>query len=481
MQLTSTVASEVFGNIRGSEFNGDATWVATMRALLGERISEDSSVRFRYLRRQSSVYDLSDCEDIYLRQTGGLERNHIVLLSHESSADANEEALKKYDEIMPTHGFVSQADLREYLYRRKISGRVFVNETDRITLIVTAGVMNFPTYHLLQALMVRYLPWFFKDDNKPTEQDKELIRALTSNYSADYEAAIEKAALKFDFRSHQIRTIIGGFERNTLQVRRNALQRDCENLKYEYERAMANYNEFLRQYLEKELMMTGIEAKIASGDTSKELVDFFIANKCLVPIEITNRGFSFVVNTYLTNFDPTAMKKIGENRYSYLYENNPVESFATFEDRKLLLDNLFCRNAKMKLRMCAYFNIEDNGIHTSTGYPFPSESNTYMPNPHLHRHACFGNNLPHINGRLREHDYVGAVIQCIGTAGSVNLTEGASTRPMCQWLFNEYAERPCIELSDGRVLSPVQTLEWIKSQATAVPMNEEEVSDAETV
>lgn len=477
MKLTSPTANNIF-NISGDYYNGDATFVATMRALLGKRIPEDTSIHFSLTRSSLDSYRLDglDFGIVYkifsIRKDENFPSNYIYLHSLESNTADNERAMAMLDTEMAARGFESKEDLKMFFGNRKITSRFYINNELQTTVIIVAGCMCNRTLHVLQTMMPRYFMWFFKGGL--TEKDKQLVRSLGQDSPDEYERIINEFAADYDFRSYAIKTMCGDFEgrviRDELEEKKNQferIQRSITESLNEYHRLLNNMNDM-------NVRIMGLEAKLHDVSGQNALVDFFTSCKNLIPVSLSGGELTFIVQTYLTNFSPDMFETMSANGNSHFYTDyGYTKEWEDPEKRRKFLNAIFSDEAVLKIKVCGVYVMNTRGyIEAISSYSYPEECKDYMPNPHLQYFSCLGNHEQLINDRLKDHDYVGAVVQCIGSAGSVNLSEGVTIRRMLGGQIFSGNQRKIIELPDGTSVTPTEAYEWLVAQE-----KNEEVTD----
>ena len=130
---------------------------------------------------------------------------------------------------------------------------------------------------------------------------------------------------------------------------------------------------------------------------------------------------------------------------------------------KKLLDAIFGDEPVLRVKICAYYDMDVRGdVDSMRRYRFQPNCNDYMPNPHLNHYNCLGNHRRYINDRLTDGDVVGAIEQCIASAKSLNIGEGATMEYFLHDLFQ--TSRKIIELPDHTSVNPSEALKWLKDQ-----------------
>ena len=115
--------------------------------------------------------------------------------------------------------------------------------------------------------------------------------------------------------------------------------------------------------------------------------------------------------------------------------------------------------------MCAFFDMDYYGsnVNSVRDYNYTAKNPAlkhYIPNPHLNRHNCFGQNMSDILTQLEQGDMIGAVECCINVAKRINVDEGASFKPFVSWL--KACKGKCIITPNGKELTPVEAVAYLK-------------------
>lgn len=464
LRLSNAEANQMFSNIRGDSFMGDPSFVATMRALLGRRIDPDQSVVFAtksIVGKKEDVERVSASE-FFIDQVGLNNRtSEIIIYNIHGNADGVQSVLNKFD-MLPNHDadYIAQPVLSAF-FVSGVAARFYVNEKLKKTIIAVAN-MNLKMYHVIQALMPKYFPWYFAgDDCRLTPRELSLMRSLQQKESDEYEAIMEEIASEIDFRSFMIKQILGGFSQKVLDKSISSKEEYIARLRDEMNDLVIRYNDKLRNIHDESYYLLGLKASRNSGEMNDELVDYFTADKNLIPVASRENGFSFIVKTYLDIVDPDMYRTIADNEHSFLY--NLVDDRWTRDDIRTLLDAIFSEEPTLRIKTCAYYYLSMDGIvQSQSDYNFPTECNDRLPNPHLQIHNCLGNHRPVIAELVERGDMTGAVMQCISSARSMNICESITSERFIEDMLN--TDKRAIELPDGTSVTAREALEWLRNQ-----------------
>lgn len=484
LTLTSQVAEGLFQNISGDPYMRDETVVATLRALLHKRIPKEESITFSYSTSSYSSETVGGAAPksvvrAFLRGTRVL--NNLALELHIHSFKCQSEDMDANFEVLDKGGvtdvfgesFVELPDVAVFLKQSAgIRAKIYISEVFKSALIFVER-LNIAKLHVLQSVIPRYLPWFFKD-NPLTEEDTALLRTLTQKDSNAYMEIIEGIAKKFDFRSENIRQRLQGFEhvyeRKQLEIVRSDLQ-------YNKNRLTDLEEQFRNLYVEKEALVIkelGLIAKINNAETEaedSELVTYFLCNKSLTLVSANDGCIEFIVSTVVSNYDPevveNALDKVGRSFFYRHYKTSrPYQNEEMTDERIHRLFKAIFVDEVMKLRVCAAYRLNfSNGNYRGIGgYDFPANIlRDHTPNQHIQHYACLGNNAGYIRQAMNEHNYVGAITACCASAANCNFTESnTGTYLMDKVLANDVGA--IIQMPDGSTATPLDAVKWLEAQ-----------------
>ena len=467
--LTSDNVDGLFNIAAWDTYQSDSSFLATLRALLYSRT--DDSVWFK----PCPVFEYFTTEDIgnHADLFGNL-LHHITtvrtLLFAWPGTDlaTTQEILKAFDAsdgfCTLFHDWRELQDLKLFVKTRAgIDARFYVNDVEK-SAIVFAGSCNLRSYHFLESLVPRLLPWYFNEHPlKPEEM--ELLVSLTKRSSADYERLIASMVPALDLRSQVIKKTLGDFEKAGRRAELKSTEDEINRLRADLNRITENYRNTVDRLDRLNIVFTGQRIALESAGESSELVDFFVCNKNLTPVTVAGRTLYFTVKGHLDSFDPELFDTYIKNTATAFYRGYDYRpAFADMTTRRRFLEAIFGEDACLKVNICSNYSLNLNGAcGCQSSYRYdPAEYGNCIPNPHIQQFACLGNYRPLIEERLRAGDVVGAITQCIASAQSVNLAETPTVRALMQDLFG--TTRPVIHLPDGRDVSPEQALQYLNER-----------------
>lgn len=480
LTLTSEIASSLFQNVTGDHFRRDESFLATLRALFYNRVPKEESICLRYSHSNytsSQIKSVShkDCARAFLGDSRIISGDQGVLYIHsfeggDENSDASMETLK--DGIpQVVSGYTPLDDVSAWIKANgKFDVQIYSNAEKRNTIIFT-GPLNLRRWHLLEALIPRYFPWYI--ETAPFDEEEiALLKTLTKGTAKEYEEKIREFTQKFDFRTTMIRSKLTGFETYCDRAQLSNIRRQIEDINISISRLNSQYSQFYRRFNDLNALETGLVEKInrSGGEESSELLDYFLLNKSLTLAKAENGLIEFIVATTMSNFDPDAADSMIRNRRGYFYHS--YETGDAFSNKEMtddrierLLGEIFEKET-MKLRICAAYrlNFSDGCFDGIEGYRFPDEiKSEYTPNQHIQRYHCLGDNATYIREAMNRRDFIGAVEACVASAKSVNVLEGATCGIMMEDIFSDNAGK-IIELPDGSIKTPLEAVMWLEAQ-----------------
>ena len=462
--LTSDAANNYFTHIQGGTYNGDATFLSTLRALIAPRMSEGESL---FLQFSNSNYG----EDTLKNNTPNriidaicrsmnVENNGVIHIHNVNSVRQDDNTIcldiLKSNFARVKKGWNRLTKVTD-LFRTQFYTLCFVNP-DLKSVVVFVDSLNTSKMHYLQCAILGFFPWYFSPEKGVSQEEMNLINTLRGKDPDAYSNCIAQLAERYDFRTERIKQLLAGFEtrferlecervRNEIQHTLNTLRRLQDDISNQLQRK----NDF-------EIRLLGLEAKIASGGEESEIMDYFLHNRKLDLIYVDDRILEFIVKDYITYFDEDVARRTIDNSSSYVYDY--IEDFSE-EDVKKLMYAIFI-NQDIKIKVCAAYRFRLNGsVEAMDGYSFGNDYREYMPNPHIQRYSCMGNYIRAIDDALIKHDYISALEQTIASAKSLNFTDSTV---MEAFMGDLLSNRRWLELPDGSVVTPTEALKWIDDQ-----------------
>ncbi len=480
--LTTSAANKYFEEtIIGDSWRGDVSFLSTLRALLEPRLKNGENIAVTF---NTSSYTERDCTNLEEKRAVRAligdhptyeNRLHIHTFenSEQTANIAWMELMKStFETVFPAWHRIEKVT---QFFKKVFYVLCFVNPEIKSVILFTE-TMDIRKMHYLQCGMPAYLPWFFQSEDGEihvSEIEMELIDSLRQKSSNAYVECIAKIAEKYDFNVFRVRQLLAGFESKYERMRCNRIQRDINRVNESINNLNEQIGDYLKQKRDYENTLLGLELKIAKTGEDSEIMEYFLCNKHLSLEDVTDTTMQFTVRDYLTYFDEDMAQTIIDNETSYVYRPNGrgCNNYIPAEDMKLLMTAVFLRQT-IKLRVCAAYEFQLEGnVRPRPNFRYGAEYREYMPNIHIDKFSCMGNYSRTINELLKEHNYIGAIEQCIASCKSLNFADSAVMREFCLQLY-ELSERGkvnirCFELPDGRVVTPKEAISYLKEAAEA--------------
>lgn len=442
--------------IDGAEnnFSGDFSLLNTLRAVVYPRLQPDEKIYFGFRSFDCDVTLLPDQE---------IGRNRLFLFTAEKFTSSMPDDM---DSIIAEWHYRRVADMSAFV-KNRLKQDVFIwQNTEENGTIILCRTLDYSLYHFLQAMITRYFPTMFNQSNPPSEQDFQIMKALTADGSSPYSEAIASAFSCIDFRESNIKFILDGFYRKGADARLADANETLSSIERDLSSIMQRYRDMMKTRDDVLNIIRGLEG--AQYGSEKELIEMIVRNKEITLKGVSDDGdsISMLIHGYLDVFDPDDAQRYLDNDGSTLLSmydvSNPV--FKKRKDRRKLLRAIFSADHKIKCRtvaavrvgrhvgICRDFRIGD-GLVSDYGA---------IPNPHINTYNCFGQNFYVVAEMMKEERWCDAVSIAVTCVHSINVTESASTRPFLQELFA--TDGKCLELPSGECVSPEEALNWLNEE-----------------
>ena len=323
--------------------------------------------------------------------------------------------------------------------------------------------MTFRAFHAAQFFISLFFPSVFKE-HPLTKEETDFLLTLTQKNGGNYIEKLKEQVNTPSFRRFALTMNLCGMERKLFERKINIAKDQLRNIEAEIDAALSKYQMACSKRTEALALVYGLEHMQNQHEIHTELQDYLINNKSLVNISLDDKYLSFIAKTELIPHHA--------DEWEYL-SNNPdwIKQFrqAPFSsnDVKLLLDAIFSEDRCLKLKMCAYFELDYFGsrVTSKKGYDYVSASpelKDYCPNPHLNIYNCFGQNATVILEQLKNGDTIGAIECCLSCAGKVNIHEDLTFKPFIQNVLSFTGK--CLLTEEGKSLTPIEAVEYLKER-----------------
>lgn len=471
--LVSPVANSFFENINGGAYQGDVTFLSTLRALVASRMKEGEQIRLYFNNTSYTVDDVSS--NTAGRVVGAIyndsnyEDGSICIHSFNGRQEDNYTCLELVkstfcERYTEWHRLEKVTDF----FRKTFLSMCFINP-DKHKVVIFCDSLNIRRMHYLQCAIFAFLPWYFNPEEGVSADEMALIQSLREKTPDKYEECIAKIAAQYDFRASHIRRALADFETRYERQECERTQRNIrETMNYieDLEERLADY---FRQKREYEIKLLGLETKIANGTSEdSEIMEYFLCNNKLELERVTNNTMLFATKDYATYFDEEMAKTMIDNERSYVYmpDGRACNNYIEKDDMKRLMYAIFI-DQTLRLRLCSAYEFELGvRVRAQCGHDYSSEFNDCMPNPHIDRYQCMGNYERAINDCIKRNDYIGALEQSIASCKSLNFGDSTVMKELMRRMYglDGYRHNRCIELPNGKVVTPKDAAMWLKAE-----------------
>lgn len=470
--LTTATADGAFSNITGEYWNEDSTFLATLRALLINRIPDEDQVMLRFRQTGYSMHDINDNskQAVFnaIVSSASVKRTEVsgevYVHSLTNTYEANVKCMEITDEcIREVPGWVRLPKVTEF-FHKAFRVDCYINK-ERRNVYLLVDSMDYRKLHYMQCAIFAFMPWYFDPEEGVTEIEMELINSLREKEKSHYLKVLQKIAEPLDLREKGIRNMMAGFESREERIEMYRIERKIRDLMDDVNTMNSQIMSRMREKAELDTRLLGLKMKVDEADENdSELMNYFLCNKNLTPKEIEGSVLTFVCRGYAEYFDEELAERVITNENSYLYEYGRLNQ-ENQERREKVLRAIFL-DRKLKLRLCAAYRLHlESGIEAYSGYRFGHEEADYLPNPHIQHYRCMGNYVPTINKMIRDGNYVGVIDQCMASCQSLNFGDSTVMEKFAENLFVERNQHnQFIELPDGTLVNMKTALEWVEEQ-----------------
>lgn len=420
----------------------DDTFVVTLRILLHGRVPTGQEVNLVGLKRlnENATSNLHSCSTLQIRVLGEAMFNPAELV-----------------------GFTEMRDLSRYC-AGVAPVRFFVNPQIQSTIVlITTGDHNkiIRACHFIQSLIPRLLPWFF-EEHPLTETEIGFLHTLQEKTPDHYIEAVETYVRESNLDQKRMQLLLEGFSAGQIDSQIDRAAEEIKQLQVKMDDALTSYRQYYEAHQGLNFRLLGLEEakRTAAGDA--DLLNFFQQNPYVRLDEVAaGRGKLVVtISTTLRFFDQDSYELMSRRPESFLFKHirGEADAFNNPQRRKLFLDAIF-KDELFKVRLQAKYTVGPSIVEAWSQFDVDSDC---LPNPHIYYFACLGNYAAPMAEALKGGDYVSALMQCVSSAGSVNINEVVTMENFLQNLFSPRAGN-VIEFPNGRTVTPLRALEWLEN------------------
>lgn len=486
--MTTAAANDFFRDtINGQTWNSDNSFIATLRALLAPRLKEGDVINLAFTKsnyNKSSVDELPAPNAVRHICDAFYDNNNELHIHNFYNTDdeANDAWMRVFEaNFERQYEGWHRVEKVTVFFRKVFEVLCFINP-DRKSVILFTNNMNVQKMHYLQCGIFAFLPWYFDQEAGVTALEMELISSLREKKSDHYLDCLTRIASQYDFNTARVKRLLKGFETSFERRRCDQIKADINNLIRSLRSLDQQYADILKNKTEAETMLLGLELKINNAGDESEIMDYFLSNRHLVLKNVEGSMMEFIVRAPLDYFDEDMARRCIRNDGSYFYSYAKTSGPFTVENLRMLWDAIFLKQ-RFKIQFCSAYRFRMEGtVESLSGYDgYGADCCEYTPNPHIDRYNCMGNYKKIINERLKEHDYIGALEQCIASCKSLNIGDS----PVMNEFAARFCERSggdknmrCIVMPDGTVKTPREAIEWLVAEKEEKEKAEREAAAA---
>lgn len=459
-------ANVVMSKIYGSSFNGDVSMIATLRALLFERLSDEEEFFYQYFEKTqapSANLSITDAIDYVF---GPRSNNSLTIVNVLDKAVFDTIATRFSDKELASNEKIQLTEDTLYaehmLDKAKLHIRAYINEENAICCILVHQ-MNAKFFHLIQSLIPRYFRKYFND--KPLQDDeRDLLKTLTMHSGADYLVAISKVAARMNLRETFLRGMVKDFEKREMETLIRKAEERLVSLQNSIQDYMQRYSRAIQDHQDQMYRIEGMRAGLENKGDNSDLLDYLLRHPNIDIVRMEGSRIEIEVRTTLDLFDMDTWEHYVRKGEIFNNYNNLPEQFKEVNDRKLFLTHLFADDGLLRLKVRGYYSLNLNGnVDTEMRHTFKPICDDHFTNPHFLYHACLGSNRQQISQQLSNGEIIGAIECAVASCKSINMGEITQTvRPLFRDLFNY--KKKVIQTSDGASLTPAEAITWLKEK-----------------
>ena len=476
--LTTEEANLYFQDkIYGDSFNRDVSFLATLRALLGQRLPEGEYVRLKICTSSFSESDIrGSSTQAVINAIFGREdfSNTLTVRMMCGPHNGNKAALELFEREFEANRKGWQRLEKVTIYLKKwCSAQCFLNHANKAAFLLVENI-DMGTFHIVESAAPALFPWYI-DPKTITPDELEFIKSLNNRTSEAYIGFLSKCASQYDFRDAFIRLKLKGIESVYERRRAEEMEREISNIDNNIMHLSNDMASYLRQRRDREATLLGLQLKINQAQDSSELMEYFLCNKHLKLLAVEGTSVRFSAFDYLTFYDEDMASRMISNHSSYVY-NYCSSGGITAEDMEMLMNAIFI-DQTLKVKFVSEYSVSLEGSVGGVGHYYDRVSfPDYMPNPHIYFHSCLGSHRQFIQERLTARDYIGAIEQCISSAKSLNFGDSTVMKEFMHCICSEGYDgtnNHCIELPDGTITDPTGAIAFLKSEKEAADSGED--------
>lgn len=455
-------------DIRAKAYMGDYVALTTSRALLGNRL--DSGKRYFSTRYYEFFYAMPNDATIANIFTyfgySTLPDNDLTFIT--TGKLSSEEVGRIFNGIKDAtiDGFVCASDIDLFFSQQGLRTKVFINE-EKCKAVVFCSQLTVPYLHLVESLFPRYFPKLFK--NQPlTESEIALLVSLTQTDEKAFLVAAEQIFDEKDYYKQIVKSRLQGYTQSLITEQAEDLERRILNTRNVMKECLISYSDNYKHLQEMLEHQAGLF--LSKDDESDEILKFFLSNKNIKLEDVTPNGvITFTVKTHISNYNIDLFDRLIKNPTSAFYRR--YGGGGSYDNKKMseyrikrLMNSIF-KEERLRLMTCAAYsiNLSRGNVQGHLGYQYDYSYIDYVPNMHIDKYACLGNNAPKILDAIQGKKYALAIQLCMASAANMNMTESNTISYFMEYILGNDPGK-CIEMPDGSRKTPLEAVIWLENE-----------------
>ena len=408
-----------------------------------------------------------DNDNVAVRHLVTKDINDNIVFEYYVKSDNSDE--NDFKQLLKDNGFEEKENVRTFLKEKaSIDCRaIYHKEKNAAAIIINSRDMKY--YHLSISFLSLLYPNIFKD--KPmTEEEYDVVKACSKTDKDAFILNIQKLVQPYalEFRKMMLNSLMKAMHEGKISY---ALEEVNRQRRYIND-IQSNLEDAVRTLKQMSVTYEGLKATEKFDDAEEEFVEYLSTKKEIKALRIQGDILYFAVATLLNNYNADAWETFAKRGYiydgNYIHNHNKIELLDVFKDienRKILLNNIFCESPEFTVKIASNYQIDLNGcsINCNRNYDYKAADpifKSYMANPHIKLFACLGGYGGRIPKELRNRNYIGAIELCCASAGSVDLDETEQTfRPFIGFLMS--TREKVLKRKDGVDMTPEEALIYL--------------------
>lgn len=191
------VAVRLTNNIFGDDYNGDISFVATLKALLYQRLSPEETYQFKKKLLVTTRESLAG--EVLKRDVPPIGNSDncftVCYFSGPGNfhVDGPDLAAKIFGESHPEYRHYDRVDK---FFEKSFKTITYISDSRR-SVVIFVGWLFENKFHYLQASIIPCMPWFFQKDNL-TQEDLDIAHSFNKKDKDVYINAIQRAYKKIE-------------------------------------------------------------------------------------------------------------------------------------------------------------------------------------------------------------------------------------------------------------------------------------------